>query len=157
MISGMLKIASLNQVIPAKEEIIFNDFAKTLTKRFKKVANIEFIYEEDLRLNSDLDLLDAIFTNLINNSISFAEEFPKIHITIERKLNTIHIDYRDEGPGIDQYSAKSIFNPFIKSTKSQGLGLGMTIVTRSLERLSGKITCEPSDEGAIFKIEITRC
>ena len=140
---------------PTNELINWNEFSESLTKRYIKQAKIIFKHKEELAIKSDLDLLDAIFTNLISNSISFSsKEEAQIFIEVEESHKQINISYKDIGKGIDKYTASSIFTPFIKSPESEGLGLGMTIVARSIERLGGVIECIPSEEGAHFEIKI---
>lgn len=156
MISGMLKIASLNQVKPSSNNIELNQYFIKQQKFYSDSVkiNINTPISLPIEINTDKDLLDSVFNNLITNSINFVDGKVIIDIFIERKLDKIIITYTDNGTGIEQKLAKTIFNPFIKAEESKGLGLGMTIVSRSLEKINGKIRCIPSGEGAIFEIEL---
>jgi PAS domain S-box-containing protein len=155
MISGMLKIASINQIVPQFESTNINSFFNKLSISYKGLVQFDLSIMEMIDINCDEGLLESIFLNLIENSISHsqsAETRVKIHVSME--FNKVTIDYKDFGVGISSELAKSIFNPFIKSQESQGLGLGMTIVSRSLEKIHGEIKCLPSQEGAHFEIQI---
>jgi two-component system sensor histidine kinase HydH len=47
-------------------------------------------------------------------------------------------EIRDSGPGISPNDMKLIFKPFF-TNKTKGLGLGLPLVRRVVERLGGKV------------------
>ena len=103
--------------------------------------------------------IEAIFTNLIDNSIFWISEkkTPKREISIDivssgGKLS--FIDYRDTGPGIDKDNIEKdiIFEPGF-STKVDGMGLGLAIAGEAAERNGMTLKALPSDSGAYFRLE----
>ena len=58
----------------------------------------------------------------------------------------------DRGTGIDPKQKESIFNPFF-TTKPDGVGLGLAIVSKIVDEHGGKIIVESTPgEGSIFRV-----
>jgi signal transduction histidine kinase len=66
--------------------------------------------------------------------------------------DSVEICVIDRGSGIDPKLIETIFNPFV-TTKSSGVGLGLAIVSRIVDRHGGKITVESQPgEGSVFHV-----
>lgn len=66
------------------------------------------------------------------------------------------VDVRDNGPGVAEEIKDDIFEPFV-STKTAGLGLGLTICRHSAERHGGSIVlAESGSSGTVFRISLPR-
>lgn len=101
----------------------------------------------------------AVFTNLIDNSIYWiCEKGSKAHkITIEIVTNgnqLAHIDYRDNGPGIEKelITSEVIFEPHF-TTKPGGVGLGLAIAGEAAERNGLELLAIDSERGAWFRLQ----
>jgi len=58
----------------------------------------------------------------------------------------------DRGAGIDPQHLDGIFNPFF-TTKPQGVGLGLAIVSKIVDEHGGKIAVESEPgKGSIFRV-----
>jgi signal transduction histidine kinase len=58
----------------------------------------------------------------------------------------------DRGSGIDPAQMETIFNPFF-TTKPQGVGLGLAIVSKIVDRHGGKIAVESEPgKGSVFRV-----
>ena len=56
----------------------------------------------------------------------------------------------DRGSGIDPKNLENIFNPFF-TTKCEGVGLGLAIVSKIVDEHGGQITVESTPgEGSVF-------
>lgn len=86
------------------------------------------------------DQLKQVFINLGTNAIEAMQpDGGFLEVTITRgKNNEIGILFSDTGPGIDRENVNKIFEPFF-STKSQGLGLGLSICYEIIQRHNGHI------------------
>ncbi|AGH39456.1 hypothetical protein F542_810 [Bibersteinia trehalosi USDA-ARS-USMARC-188] len=116
--------------------------------------------------NDDLTFLtwqqdiQAIFTNLIDNSVFWLKEKSppnnrKITVNIESDNNRLlYIDFRDTGPGIDPVFIEDevIFEPQF-STKPSGTGIGLAIAGEAAERNGLKLSALQSDTGAYFRLQ----
>ena len=58
----------------------------------------------------------------------------------------------DRGSGIEPKHLENIFNPFF-TTKSDGVGLGLAIVSKIVDEHGGKITVESEPgKGSVFRV-----
>ncbi|WP_331233649.1 sensor histidine kinase [Natronorarus salvus] len=84
-----------------------------------------------------------VFQNLLSNAIKYCgEEPPRVHVTAERDSTEWTLTIHDEGIGIDQEDADSIFEMFqrIHSREdSTGSGIGLAICEQIVERHGGEI------------------
>jgi signal transduction histidine kinase len=65
---------------------------------------------------------------------------------------SVEIAVIDRGSGIDPKHRENIFNPFF-TTKPEGVGLGLAIVTKIVDQHGGRITVESElGKGSVFRI-----
>lgn len=156
MISGMLKLASISQLNLDYSEIDTSEF---LTKIKDELENENVHLKLNLgnikSFHSDRDLLRSIFLNLIQNSINHADKDKcEIGIEIQESKNNIVIFYQDNGPGINDKIKEKVFAPFFKTENSKGVGLGLNIVQRAVQRFGGDIIYLTNEKGALFKLTL---
>lgn len=105
----------------------------------------------------DKDLILRVFNNLIKNaSQSIPREQKgeiKIHLSVQQSIVTI--DITDNGVGISEEVQSKLFVPYF-TTKSNGTGLGLAMVKQIIQMHQGKITCESSNAGTTFTIELPK-
>ena len=97
-----------------------------------------------------------VVLNLIRNAIDALgdKDNPLIEIRAWQEDDAVLIEVRDNGPGLDLEEGKSPFEPFL-STKSHGMGLGLSICQAIVEAHGGEIwTVHENDAGAIFRISL---
>ena len=107
---------------------------------------------EPLTLETDPELLEEVWINLLDNAVKFSEPGDAIHIQSRGRQVTI----ADEGCGIAADKLPHIFEVFYQcdaSHQKKGNGLGLPIVKRILSLLGGTISCT-SEEGAGTKFSI---
>ncbi|RUO26590.1 hypothetical protein CWE09_07770 [Aliidiomarina minuta] len=87
---------------------------------------------ETLDVTIDPALFEQVLINLLTNAVEATSEQSKGHITITATQSGEHsyLDITDNGPGIHDHTAASIFVPFF-TTKTQGSGIGLPLA-RSL-------------------------
>lgn len=121
---------------------------------------IDFIEESesDYQINSDKNNLSIVFGNIIKNAIQAIGKRENGHIKIQIKesINKYLIEINDNGCGIKEEEKKKIFMPNF-TTKSSGMGVGLSIVYDILETLDGTIKFESeAGKGTTFFIEIKK-
>lgn len=117
---------------------------------------------------SDKNGLKQVIINLIKNAVEAMASGGHLHIatkfipnahdkptgTEEIRPGTLDIIVKDNGPGIPDDIRKRLFEPFVTS-KTQGRGLGLSIVHGIIRELNGTITCESSiNVGTTFTINL---
>jgi signal transduction histidine kinase len=64
----------------------------------------------------------------------------------------VEIAVIDRGAGIEQKNLENIFNPFF-TTKSNGVGLGLAVVSKIVDDHGGSIAVESAPgEGSVFRV-----
>jgi PAS domain S-box-containing protein len=111
-------------------------------------------YERPILVNNEV--LGMVLINLLNNSIdSFCDierEDKKIHVKLSVEEGSLCVGIADNGCGIEKTELDNIFDPFY-STKENGTGLGLYIISTEISNNGGKITVESNPgEGTAFEI-----
>ncbi len=104
----------------------------------------------------DRERLGRAIRNLIDNVVKHCKEGKYIGIFLEKNgVNGISIKIKDKGIGISEEEKNMVFNKFYRSTKSRGMGLGLSIAKEIIEKHDGKIyIIDNTPCGTIFVIEI---
>ena len=140
-------------IVPNKKEYLLDEQIRRCVILFepeytKKNINFTCNLEEALFYGSE-ELMEHLWTNLISNAVKYTNEGGNIFVSII-----------DDGVGISKQDLKNIFNKFYQADKSKttkGLGLGLTIVSRILQLVEGKIKVESElGEGSIFTITLKK-
>jgi two-component system, LuxR family, sensor histidine kinase DctS len=142
--------------IPCDMADIIDDsisFIEYETRRF--YIHIERNIEEDLPLIlGDKTMLEQVLLNLIKNALDAMRDLPalqrKLVIQVKRVSGNIQVSVQDHGPGLLPEIAEHLFTAF-HSTKSEGLGIGLSICRSIIEFHEGHLWFERAPEGgAIF-------
>ena len=68
----------------------------------------------------------------------------------------MRVSVRDAGVGVDAQSMNKLFDAFY-TTKSDGMGIGLSVSRSIIERHHGRLWAEPNDgPGATFSFSIPR-
>jgi two-component system phosphate regulon sensor histidine kinase PhoR len=100
-------------------------------------------------------LLGCILRNLLTNAIKYTEPGGRILIGCRRRAAEIRIDVFDTGIGIPEDQLPRIFGAFTRLApeRSDGLGIGLSIVRRALDVLGHRIEVRSIvREGSMFSI-----
>lgn len=111
--------------------------------------------EPDICLLANKTSLSSAITNLIHNAVQVIGQGVHIHLAAQRDKvtpNQVIISVEDNGPGVDESLIHKIFEPFY-TTRSQGTGLGLSVVKTVAQSHQGRVEVvnKPSG-GAIFRI-----
>jgi two-component system NtrC family sensor kinase len=87
--------------------------------------------------------MKQVFINLLINACEAMEEGGTLTIGCEcnEEENTVAVEIRDTGVGIEAENLARIFDPFF-STKEKGTGLGLSVVHGIVSRHNGKVDIE---------------
>ena len=131
-----------------------------------KGQEINYSLSPDLpeQLLGDPVRIQQVLTNLIANAIKFTPSGGSIDISVEleeqtENASTFHFCVKDTGIGIPEDKQKLIFEEFSQADNSTtrqygGTGLGLTICTRLVRMMGGKIWVE-SEENKGSKFHFT--
>lgn len=112
---------------------------------------------ERIKVTCDSSLIKQAILNLLKNSIQALEEQKGAVVTGLRwdlLRNRVRIFVRDDGVGIVEEDVPKIFNPFF-TTRTQGTGLGLSMVRKIVETHGGTIGVDSSPgEGTTITMEL---
>ena len=144
--------------LPEKNNEIFN-----LNKEVKNIINIfsdEKIYfhsnKDQIIIEMDKIYLSRIITNLVSNASQANDEEREniINVDVEQRQKRIIITVEDNGIGIAEEHYGRIFEPNFTS-KSSGMGLGLTMVRKMVEDYKGEISVKSElGKGTTFTISL---
>jgi len=127
---------------------------------FKNTDNVTFRVhwpqESKIIIYADKEQLNGVFSNLIKNGI---QSIPPgrnglIMLKIEVKSDKVVVSVSDNGTGIPESLRKNLFTPNF-TTKSSGMGLGLSIAKKYIESANGRIWFESEvGKGSLFYFEL---
>jgi C4-dicarboxylate-specific signal transduction histidine kinase len=109
-------------------------------------------------IRGDRIQLQQVFANLITNSLESLSQVcdrpRQIWITATSTTGSIALTVRDNGPGFADDIRERLFDSFV-TTKSTGMGMGLSICRTIVEAHGGTLTAIPSSpSGAQFTITL---
>ena len=133
-------------------------------KKHELIVRIQNVEHEDV-IGDSLRIQQA-FVNIAGNAIKYTPDGGKIEIEISEipskspKVGTYKFVFRDNGIGMSEEYAQTIFEPFSREKdkrvdKIQGTGLGMAITKNIVQMMDGSIEVESEQgKGSAFTVII---
>jgi signal transduction histidine kinase len=141
-----------------KELLNLNQLIETSLEIFDKKF-INFSYDSNKVLaNLDKSQLIRVLTNLVKNAIQSVpkERTPVIDVYLSDSTAHAIIKISDNGSGIDEEIKLKIFEPRF-TTKSSGMGLGLSIISNIIKSFGGTIEFETKmNIGTTFTITLPK-
>ncbi len=156
----------------------FSTFAKLPEAKFtmvdvaKKLSSVVMFFSnsnEDMKITyegpdkevlvwADQEQIIQVFNNLMKNAVQSvpASREGEIKVSLETADKWIYIYMKDNGKGITDEIKDKLFTPNF-TTKTTGMGLGLSIAQNIIKMFGGGITFETKvDEGTTFKVALPR-
>lgn len=127
---------------PADLKTIIGEVLTEMRQQLKPGQHFDLSFSGDEQVCTDKKLLRNILINLISNAIKFSGEDARIGISAGTTNKVAHIAVADEGIGIAADEQVHLFSSFFRAANAvniQGTGLGLHIVKRYADLLSGDI------------------
>ncbi|HVU87162.1 MAG TPA: HAMP domain-containing sensor histidine kinase [Pirellulales bacterium] len=110
--------------------------------------------DEAIEVRLNRQRLRQVLLNLLTNSREALGEEGQIWIRIRRQEESAEVVIEDDGPGIPTRDQDKVFEPFF-STKSAGVGLGLTLVRNYVTQFGGDVQCiRSAKRGTCIRISI---
>lgn len=107
-------------------------------------------------VQGDAVQLRQVFVNLLENAVQAVGERGLVTVTASATPDAVEMAIEDSGPGVSDSIRRRLFEPLM-TTKARGIGLGLPLVKRILERHGGSIAYAPRNvpgAGARFLIRL---
>jgi len=111
---------------------------------------------DSLEFAFDAGLLKIALSNLVQNAIQASAAGQQVQIRADARDQNVVVFVIDHGEGIQPQHLESIFNPFF-TTKPQGVGLGLPIVSKIVDEHQGRLQVfSERGKGTTFEITLPR-
>jgi len=126
----------------------------------KKNIEIETELDEDVKVQTDEELLSLVWNNLLSNAFKFTPEGGKVTVVLEATEQHVIVKVMDTGCGMSPEVGAHIFEKFYQGDTShatQGNGLGLALVKKVVDILQGEISVESGiGKGSSFIVKFRR-
>ncbi|MGI8670718.1 MAG: sensor histidine kinase [Aridibacter sp.] len=152
-----------------KKFVYLEDILEDIVKSFRSIAakrdiSILFDSKTEMPLQADEQLLQRLFSNLVDNAVKHSKTFVKINAA--RENGNYRIEISDDGSGIPAENQKHIFERFYRadfarsrsknSSVGSGAGLGLSISKWIAEIHNGTIELTKSNtDGSVFTVKFS--
>lgn len=124
------------------EQFDLEKFVKNIIKRYdimseNKKYKFKVSINKNIIVSADRKRIEQVMYNLINNAINYTGDDKKIIISALELENTVRIEVKDTGKGIDKEELENIWDKYYKIDKTHsreqvGSGVGLSIVKNIL-------------------------
>jgi signal transduction histidine kinase len=122
----------------------------------RKGITFEADMDDRAVINSDPELLEIVWNNLLSNALKFTEPGGSVTLTQTSEPDGVTVAITDTGCGMDEHTTPRIFDKFYQgdlSRGSEGNGLGLALVARVSEILGAHIDVKSKpDSGTTFTV-----
>lgn len=147
-------------VVYNKKVFLFNECVENCALLFEKqlkAKNSEIKMSlEKISYYWDPDLISQIVINLLSNAIKYGKKDGVITVTLKSLSGYVYLTVKDDGDGMDEATLARVFDRYFQgdgSHKTEGNGLGLSIVKRIVDIGEGKISVESKPgEGSAFTV-----
>ncbi len=149
LVNDMLDISRLENgaVQPAPKRYNLTESLEKTLARYKTFAGIEgysfsFAASESVTVVADELLITQVFTNLINNALTYTGDDKKVTVTQTVRDGWVRVEVSDTGEGIDPEKLPLIWDRYYKvdaahKRAAKGTGLGLSIVRSVIQLHKG--------------------
>lgn len=144
--TDFLKVIDISQNIQRTIEI--------LTPGLKKKCVVNFQSNSTGNILADESSVSQILINLVKNASQASAT--QVDLVLNRKNDEFILEVSDNGSGINKDVLCNIFEPFFSTKqKTEGTGLGLSVVHGIVEKLKGSISVQSElDKGTSFEIRL---
>jgi signal transduction histidine kinase len=160
----VLARADSTSAIPFENELlILNDLVSEvvqMTEKFERRSIQVRVCPFPVRVKADRNYLMQILSHLVSNALKYSDSAEPIILKLTQSDAWAAIEVSDRGCGIPRSEQSRIFEPFYRVDPSRarstgGVGLGLSIVKRLVERMNGNIEVRSElGEGSTFIVKL---
>ncbi len=158
IIQSLLNLSRMEK--PKTDAVDAEELIATALESAKVPKTVEVLSnppEDPVFLRIDPEQVRMAIKNIVQNAVQAMEDAGKITISVHsQEPATADIVIADTGPGIAPEHLEKVFEPLF-STKTHGIGFGISITRMIVENHGGTVRAEaPAEGGARFVITLPR-
>lgn len=143
--------------------IISNNNAKQVTKIYinGKIYSSDFDFKDsEYTVLIQKQRIEQVWIIILNNAL---DELVKKDDYDQRRLDIdvfeenekVIVEFKDNAGGIPEELLEKIFDPFVSTKQSGGIGIGLNVARKIVEENQGLIIAKNTQDGANFRIELS--
>ena len=161
IIQDLLSLGRINRMQLRPVDVDVGELCRHLIvalQRAQPQRQVQLLLPAGLTVHADLQLLGAVFENLLGNAWKFSAHVPVARIELSARpcAAGLVLTVADNGCGFDATAAHALFTPFQRlhaQAEFEGTGIGLATVARAVERLQGWAWADsPPGQGARFHV-----
>jgi len=143
-----------------REEVLLHDVVRRAVRFARPAipedAEVTLALDDVSPVRGDPRRLGEIVSNLFINACHATRDLerPRIDVHSWDDAGYVHLEVRDDGPGVPEEHRSQVFEPFF-TTKERGWGLGLALSAEIAKQHGGTLTCEPGEHGT-FRLRLPR-
>jgi two-component system, OmpR family, sensor histidine kinase CpxA len=163
MVQQLLRLARLESGLEQEEEEVYslhellqqvcldNQFTAEQTSK-----QVHLLSSPRVNMRGHRELLKRALDNILRNAIRFTPEGGRVEVDVlSRPNDTVVIQVRDSGLGVQDDKLDAIFEPFVRASSDRsGAGLGLAIAKQAVHANRGTIRALNRVEGGLL-IEVS--
>ncbi len=162
-VSNLLTLSAVENLRLKKEEFpvakLIDDISVEMASQLDEKRGTIIIDVALPRIKADRIRLIQVFSNLISNSIKYADPDRDLTIRIGYQQEpTTHVFYvKDNGMGISEEHLENVFDIFFRTYEehAEGTGIGLSIVKKAVNVMGGDIWVRSElNKGSVFYFSI---
>jgi PAS domain S-box-containing protein len=165
LIDAMMSLSRATLADVVWEELDLSELALQVGSELREAEpkrQVRLLIEPDMKATGDKALLEIALRCLLNNAWKFTARRPAASIEVGSVREGASAAYfvRDNGVGFEQAYAHKMFQPFQRLHAKEGFtgtGIGLTLVSRVVERHGGRVWAESKPgKGSTFYFTLGR-
>ena len=132
-----------------RERVVLAGVIESALASIKRPAEVRVLVDGVVELpeiEADASRLRQVLVNLIDNAVHAVGAAGEVRVRGEAQGGEVVLAVEDTGQGVDPSIRARLFEPLV-TTKTKGIGLGLSLVRRIVERHGGTVTYQPREGG----------
>lgn len=152
IITDLLDMIRDKPLLP--ENVLLHDVVESAAAQLHLSLGIEALARLP-EVRGDPSQLRQVFVNLLSNAREAAGAQGTLSIDASVQDSSVTVGISDSGPGVAPEVRARLFEPLV-TTRQKGIGLGLALVKRIVERHGGTVAYQPAATGARFVVRLPR-
>ncbi len=150
VIEDLLALSRINSMLPRPATVDVVQLCRSACDKLRaKEPQRQVLFDsaEAITVQADRQLLQIVCEHLMGNAWKYTGQQPEATITLQAQpcRDGVVVTFSDNGIGFDTAKAQALFGPFQRlggARPFEGTGIGLAIVARAVDRLSGWVWAE---------------
>lgn len=160
LIGELLALSRLKAGVTDRQEVIdMNTLVAEIVEDAQleaeqKAITIELTAPDDFSVKGHPELIHRAIENVLRNAVQHTRNQGMVSVvmTMGKGGLCLHVEIKDQGPGIAEAELPAIFDPFFRGSNTKNVpssGLGLAIALKAIEAHNGKIMARNRPGGGL--------